>query len=116
LYPGSTVNDSESAASDLDFYFASGGGFSNLYPIPQYQQNAVAGFFEKHDPPYPYYSTLVNDTGDIQELPDVQALADSSGGIYNRFGRGIPDVSANGANIAVRILTQIYHPLLRSVP
>jgi hypothetical protein len=33
--------------------------------------------------------------------PDIGALAGSSGGIYNRIGRGIPDVSAVGDNIAV---------------
>lgn len=31
------------------------------------------------------------------------ALAGSTGGIYNRIGRGIPDVSANGDNIAVYV-------------
>jgi len=34
-------------------------------------------------------------------LPDIGALAGTSGGIYNRIGRGIPDVSANGDNIAM---------------
>jgi hypothetical protein len=37
------------------------------------------------------------------ELLDIGALAGSTGGIYNRIGRGIPDVAANGDNIAVRI-------------
>lgn len=106
MYPGKTVRDPESAVFDPAGYpysvnFSSGGGFSNVYPIPKYQQSSVSTFFEKHNPPYPYYSTLAEDTGDIQTLPDIGALAGSSGGIYNRIGRGIPDVSANGDNIAV---------------
>ena len=31
----------------------------------------------------------------------ITALAGSTGGVYNRVGRGIPDVAANGDNIAV---------------
>ena len=119
MYPGKTVKDPESAVYDPagDPYpvnYSSGGGFSNIYPVPQYQQSAVSTFFEKYDPPYPYYSVLSSDTGNIQQLPDVGALAGSSGGIYNRIGRGFPDVAANGDNIAVRL--RVYessasHPL-----
>lgn len=75
-----------------------------MYPIPKYQQSAVATFFKKHNPPYPYYSALAGDTNNITKLPDIGALAGSSGGIYNRIGRGIPDVAANGDNIAVSVI------------
>lgn len=106
VYPGYTVHDPESAVFDpagssYGVNFSSGGGFSNVYPIPDYQAAAVATFFEKHNPPHPYYSGLVNDTGDIQMLPNVSALAGSSGGTYNRIRRGVPDVSANSDNIGV---------------
>jgi tripeptidyl-peptidase I len=106
VYPGYTVSDPESAVYDPagDPYavnYSSGGGFSNVYPIPDYQAAQVATFFKQHNPPYPYYSALSNNTGDIKLLPDVGALAGSTGGIYNRIGRGIPDVAANGDNIAV---------------
>lgn len=100
--PESAVYDP--AGHPYSVNFSSGGGFSNVYPIPKYQQSAVATFFEKHNPPYKYYSALAPDTGDIQKLPDIGALAGNSGGIYNRIGRGVPDVAANGDNIAVRIL------------
>lgn len=33
--------------------YSSGGGFSNVYPIPDYQKSAVATFFAEHNPPYP---------------------------------------------------------------
>jgi tripeptidyl-peptidase-1 len=113
LYPGHTVTEGESAANDPAGFpyssaYSSGGGFSNIYSIPEYQADAVATYFKKHASAYPYYSALFNDTGDIKLLPDVGALAGSTGGIYNRIGRGYPDVSANGDNIAVRFF---FHPL-----
>lgn len=47
LYPGQTVLDPESAVVDpvgepYSIAFSSGGGFSNIYPIPDYQAEAVA--------------------------------------------------------------------------
>lgn len=59
--------------------FASGGGFSNIYPIPSYQASAVATYFDDHDPSYPYYSSVNNDS------------FGANGGLYNRLGRGYPD-------------------------
>lgn len=38
--------------------FTSGGGFSNIFPIPEYQKSAVAEYFNVQDPPYAYYETL----------------------------------------------------------
>jgi tripeptidyl-peptidase-1 len=108
VYPGKTVNDPESAVYDPAGHpyavnFSSGGGFSNVYPIPKYQQAAVATFFAKHNPPYKYYSALSPDTRDTKKYPDIAALAGKTGGIYNRIGRGVPDVAAVGDNIAVYV-------------
>ncbi|KAN0096089.1 subtilisin-like protein [Hyaloscypha variabilis] len=69
--------------------FASGGGFSNIYPIPSYQQAAVEGYLTNSPPPYTSYSAT-DDTG-----------IGAGGGIYNRAGRGYPDVSAVGDNIII---------------
>lgn len=98
VYPGKTVFEPESAVFDPAGYpyavnYSSGGGFSNVYPAPDYQKAAVATYFKDHDPPYSYYSGLVQDSSDVYAKPDVVALAGSSGGVYNRIGRGIPDVS-----------------------
>lgn len=57
--------------------FPSGGGFSNIYPIPSYQASAVATYFETSSPPYPYYDSTYNSS------------FGANGGIYNRAGRGI---------------------------
>ena len=99
VYPGKTINDPESAVFDPaevggnPTNFSSGGGFSNIYPIPKYQKEAVEKFFADHNPSYKSYSALVNNTSQIASLG-------KDGGIYNRIGRGIPDVAANGDNIA----------------
>lgn len=103
VYPGKTVFEPESAVFDPAGFpyatnFSSGGGFSNVYPIPDYQASAVAKFFKDHNPPYPYYSGLVTD---LQQT-GIGNLG-ANGGIYNRIGRGVPDVAANGDNIAVYV-------------
>lgn len=45
-------------------------------------------YFANHNPPYAYYSSLNGTLG-------------ANGGIYNRIGRGFPDVSAVGDNAAL---------------
>ncbi|KAI0477091.1 putative protease S8 tripeptidyl peptidase I [Xylariaceae sp. FL0804] len=107
VYPGYGVSDPESAVYDPAGYpysvnYSSGGGFSNVYPAPAYQRGAVAAFFRDHDPAYPYYSALARDAPN-PVLPNVTQLSGGSGGIYNRIGRGIPDVAANGDNIGVYV-------------
>jgi hypothetical protein len=46
---GSTVNDPETACETVIF---SGGGFSNIFPLPNFQAAAVKGFLKNHPPPY----------------------------------------------------------------
>ena len=92
VYPGKTVNDPESAVVDPAGHpyrraFSSGGGFSNIYGMPKYQRKAVAAYFANHKPSYPSYGKSNNNTYSV--------------GLYNRTGRGYPDVAANGDNIAV---------------
>ena len=89
INPGRTVNDPESAVVDpaghpYKFAFSSGGGFSNIYPQPDYQKAAVANYFQNYNPPYLYYTGLfpLNFTG----FPDTNI--GQNGGIYNRMGRG----------------------------
>lgn len=100
LYPNDTVYDPESAmqvnltalSGGADPYpyefFATGGGFSNYFTPPSYQANAVAGYLKKDLP--------------FQSLPYYRVNAEATnigqnGGVYNRIGRGYPDVAANGA-------------------
>ena len=60
VYPGHTVFEPESAANNLagdPYYFpySSGGGFSNVFSVPEYQASAVNKFYEKNDADYEYY-------------------------------------------------------------
>ncbi|KAK4549497.1 hypothetical protein LTR36_006494 [Oleoguttula mirabilis] len=91
LLDNQTVLDAESALQvnlgpGLELV-ASGGGFSNRYPVPAYQKAAISAYFADHDPGLPYY--FANDNA---------SNIGANGGVYNRAGKGFPDVSANAAN------------------
>ena len=86
LPPGASVQKDEEVAVTR---FPSGGGFSNIYNIPSYQASAVANYFKTSNPPYPYYSSTNNNS------------FGANGGIYNRNGRGYPDISAVGDNVLI---------------
>jgi tripeptidyl-peptidase I len=102
LMPGNSPSYPERAVSTR---LTSGGGFSNVFPQPSYQANAVNSsvylqthfetsllshyrFLTNHKPPFPSYSTS-NGT-----IP-------TDGGVYNRNGRAYPDVAAVGNNGAM---------------
>merc|ERR1712100_610601 len=65
----------EGAVSTNISGFASGGGFSNISSMPEYQKAAVAAYLK------------------TDQLPPAS--------MYNAKGRGYPDVSALGNNFAV---------------
>ena len=93
LYANQTVNDTESAMQVPELgLFSSAGGFANYFPAPAYQQSAVSHYFKNHDPGLPYYTANADATN-----------IGAHGGIYNRAGRGFPDVSANGAEFLAYI-------------
>lgn len=102
LQPGTTVQDAESAMQTNlgpgEELFASSGGFANYFPVPDYQKSAVQKYFSRHDPGHKWYIAN-NEASNIGE----------NGGIYNRAGRGIPDISANGANFRAFTTGKNYH-------
>ncbi|KAF9561787.1 subtilisin-like protein [Agrocybe pediades] len=77
INPGKTVNDPEGACEQVIY---SGGGFSNIFPMPSFQESVVKSFLKSHPPPY-------------------------TKGQFNNSGnaRGFPDISANGANFVVAV-------------
>ncbi|KAL8671168.1 MAG: hypothetical protein Q9168_004321 [Polycauliona sp. 1 TL-2023] len=77
IVPGASVTAPEEACQTVIF---SGGGFSNVFPLPSYQASAVKSFFTNHPPPY-----------GADRFNNSQTT------------RGFPDVSANGANYVVAI-------------
>ncbi|KAK5123597.1 hypothetical protein LTR85_002635 [Meristemomyces frigidus] len=86
LYANQTVLDPESVMQDNlgpgAELFVSHGGFSNRYGAPAYQKAAIGIYFADHDPGLPYYVANSNASN-----------IGSNGGVYNRAGRGIPDIS-----------------------
>lgn len=49
----------------------SGGGFSNYFPIPDYQKSAVKNYLTKFPPPYA--PNLYNTSGTSRAFPDISA-------------------------------------------
>lgn len=91
LNANQTIGDAESVMIQPGFVsgpaiFTSAGGFANYEPTPDYQSDAVGTYLSNYAPGYPTY-----------EYSDSSSITGSDG-LYNRAGRGIPDVSANGAN------------------
>lgn len=67
--------------------------------MPGYQKSAVNEYLSNYNPGYPSYVYTGKDS------------VGSGGGIYAKGGRGMPDVSANGAKLATYIngeLTKTY--------
>ncbi|MCJ1417209.1 hypothetical protein MMC32_003549 [Xylographa parallela] len=100
LYAHQTVYTPESVMhvnlSGTAQNFTTAGGFSNYYAQPAYQQAAVAKYFAEANPPYPYYS-------------EFSVNVNKTKGIYNRIGRGYPDVAANGAQFRAQTAGTDFH-------
>ncbi|KAJ5040232.1 uncharacterized protein L3040_005893 [Drepanopeziza brunnea f. sp. 'multigermtubi'] len=74
---GSTVRTPESASQTVIF---SGGGFSNVFALPSYQEKAMADYYANYPPPYG--AERFNNSKQV---------------------RGFPDVSANGVNYVTAV-------------
>ncbi|KAH9950626.1 subtilisin-like protein [Amylocystis lapponica] len=79
IVPGKTIHDPESACMDVIY---SGGGFSNYFARPAWQESAVATYLDKYPPPY---------TSEQYNTSSV---------------RGFPDISANGYNYSLLVYGQ----------
>ncbi|KAK2025215.1 Pro-kumamolisin [Colletotrichum zoysiae] len=77
ILEGSTVHTPESACEKVIF---SGGGFSNVFPLPDYQKKTMADYYSTNAPPY-----------------GADRFNNS------RTVRGFPDISANGANYVTAV-------------
>lgn len=71
--------------------FPSGGGFSNIYPAPEWQKDIVASYLEKANLTFQGYE------GGGGNYTPVNAGA----GRFNKLGRAYPDVSANGDHFVI---------------
>ncbi|KAH8880604.1 alkaline serine protease [Thozetella sp. PMI_491] len=70
------------------YRFPSGGGFSNVFGIPDYQRDAVSAYFDQVESSLPFsgYHHFVVD-GNFSSV---------TGGVYHHGGRAYPDVAAVG--------------------
>lgn len=76
-----SINDLEVAAYD----FASGGGFSNFFSKPAYQDQAIEYYYANHAPPY--NSSVYNNTQKARGYPDVAV----NGHAYAAYADGNPE-------------------------
>jgi tripeptidyl-peptidase I len=70
-----------------DHDLATGGGFSNIFPRPPYQNSTIDGWLKDSPPPYESYATTYNESVGV------------NGGRFNRIGRAYPDVAALADNL-----------------
>ncbi|KAH9978694.1 subtilisin-like protein [Lactifluus volemus] len=68
INPGSTVFEPESACEQV---ILSGGGFSNIFTMPKYQEAAVHGYLKNYPPPYT--AEQYNNSGKVCAFPDISA-------------------------------------------
>ncbi|TVY84969.1 Tripeptidyl-peptidase sed1 [Lachnellula suecica] len=75
-----------------DYY--SGGGFSNVFPLPSYQSDAVTNYLTKY-PPYNYTSDIFNNSGNARAYPDVAAIGLKIPTTYLGYTYGVGGTSAS---------------------
>jgi tripeptidyl-peptidase I len=86
---GNSVESGERAVSA----FGSGGGFSNVFPMPSYQESAVKHFNEKYAPNYG--PNVYNDTGIVRGYPDVAAIGYNVATVFDGETLGVGGTSAS---------------------
>lgn len=68
--------------------FPSGGGFSNVFPTPSYQKDAVSSYLENTGPSLGFES--------YDQFVPNGTFTNVTSGVFNRAGRAYPDVAAVG--------------------
>lgn len=110
--PNGTISDGERAVSDpnpnntfLSYY--SGGGFSNVFELPDYQKDAVTHYLTAYPPPY--NSSQYNNTGMARAYPDVSALGLKIATVYLNRTIGVGGTSASAPIFAslVNLLNEL---------
>lgn len=80
----------------LDYY--SGGGFSNVFGLPDYQKDAVTNYLTTYPPPYD--GTVYNNSGNARAYPDVAALGLKLATVYLNRTLGVGGTSASAPIVA----------------
>ncbi|OJJ42265.1 hypothetical protein ASPZODRAFT_77390 [Penicilliopsis zonata CBS 506.65] len=85
---GTTIREGKETALERmrgETVLSSGGGFSNIYPMPDYQAQAVNMYLQHYPPSFSSHG-------------NSETVAEA---LFNRSGRAYPDVAAVGDNLAV---------------
>lgn len=85
------VADPDKTEPKNDFY--SGGGFSNVFPLPSYQSSAVTNYLTRYPPPYS--SAIYNNSGHARAYPDISALGLNLATVYLGDIYGVGGTSAS---------------------
>ncbi len=72
------------AGGEVAVYW-SGGGFSDIFPMPEWQSSAVGGYLDKHAPHFPP-DVVWNNSGNARAYPDVSALGVNLTTVLPRHG------------------------------
>lgn len=67
--------------------FGAGSGFSNYYPMPDYQNATVSQYLATANISFPSYAQFAT-------TDNATTLGEGTDGVFNRIGRAYPDVSA----------------------
>jgi tripeptidyl-peptidase-1 len=86
-----------SASNPLNGYF-SGGGFSDIFPVPEYQSEAVKHYLEKYPPPYD--GKVYNNSKKARGFPDVSSLGLNLATVIHGQAVGIGGTSASAPTVA----------------
>lgn len=95
-----TFRDQETAVRS----FGSGGGFSNVWPLPSYQKAAMANYYKHYAPSY--NSSLYNNTQQVRGYPDISAAGNNIV-VYNNGKLGLVGGTSASAPIVASLITLI---------
>src|SRR3569833_142248 len=76
----------------------SGGGFSNIFPVPVWQKEAVSNWLDKYAPNYP--NAVWNNSGNARAYPDIAAMGRNLTTVYLGKTYGVGGTSASAPIVA----------------
>ncbi|KAH8885350.1 subtilisin-like protein [Thozetella sp. PMI_491] len=89
-----TEEDEQAFTEVAPTYFASGGGFSNVFSTPSWQKEHVSKYIERAN---------MSSVGYVGGGTNYSNVGVEKGKLFNKAGRGYPDVSAIGDNYRVYV-------------
>jgi tripeptidyl-peptidase I len=111
LTSGGFVGDDVPPGADVldQVIFSSSGGFSNVFPIPEYQQSTVQEYMKKYAPDYPgQYNNSGAARGKLEKhYPYYTDLPVHKRMKLMRVNKGFPDIASNGAWLSIAVFGEL---------